>query len=150
MNVTWGDDSENEKNEPESPTQGFGKFIAFMTRSSEISSMQGSSDRDSKLDEDLSLNGFSDEEQDMEASYMKLLKDLIQLTKINDRMALKLKAIESQNSSLKVELDDTRAKMSQLETQHLILSKQLLDAGVNTDLLTKQAENAEKELEVMQ
>lgn len=121
LNITWDNDSENENCEPKSPTQGPRKFIAFMAKYLDIFSEQGSSDRDSKSDEDLSLNGFADEEHDLEVSYMKLLKDSIRLIMTNDRMTLKLKSMESQNSSLKVELDHTRAKVSQLETHHSIL-----------------------------
>lgn len=79
---------------------------------------------------------------------MNLLKDSIRLTRINDRMTLKLKAMASQNSSLKVELDDMQDKVGQMENQQSILSDQLLDAGVNSDLLRKQVEKTLKELEV--
>ena len=67
--------------------------------------------RDSKSDEDLNLYEFSDDEQDLEAVYRKLLKDSMCLSRISDRMALKLKAMEYQNSSLTSELDDARAKV---------------------------------------
>lgn len=45
LNVTWDDDSEEEKSESESISECGGKFIAFMSRPSKISSIQGSSDR---------------------------------------------------------------------------------------------------------
>ena len=45
LNVTWDDDSEEEKSESESISKYGGKFIAIMSRSSKISSVHGSSDR---------------------------------------------------------------------------------------------------------
>lgn len=85
-----------------------------MARSSNISSMQGSSDKDSKSDEDLDLHEFSDHKRDLEAQYRKLLKYFICLSQINNRMSHKLKAMETHNSSLSYELEDAHAKVSQL------------------------------------
>ena len=72
MNVTWDDDYEDEKSETESLSESVGKFITFKSRSSKISSVQGSSDRDSKSDEDLNLHETSDDDQDLEVRYVKL------------------------------------------------------------------------------
>lgn len=45
LNVTWDDDSEEQKSQSESISECGGKFIASRSRSSKIFSVQGSSDR---------------------------------------------------------------------------------------------------------
>lgn len=57
LNVSWDDDFEEEDSEPDSHTNEFENFIAFMAISN-ASSLQGSSDKDSKLGEDLDLHDF--------------------------------------------------------------------------------------------
>lgn len=90
--------------------------------------MQGSSNRDSKSNKDLNLHVFSDDEQDLEAVYRKLLKDSMLLSHINNKMSYKLKITESQNSSLTSKLGDARVKVSQLESRRTIFSDNLIDA----------------------
>ena len=66
LNVSWEEDSENENSESKSQFE-YAKFVAFMS-STNLSFEQGSSDK-SKCDD------LSDEEQDLEIAYKKLLKD---------------------------------------------------------------------------
>ena len=65
------------------------------------------------------------------------------MLKISKKRALKLKEMESQNSSLTAQLEESHAKVSQLEYQHIILSNNLIDAGKESELL-KQQELKEK------
>lgn len=111
--------------------------------------MQGLSDRDSKSNKELNLHVFSDDEQDLEAMYRKLLKDSMHLSRINDKLSYKLKITESQNSSLSSKLGDARVKVSRLESQRTILSDNLIDAGRKNEQLTTQSEKAAKELETL-
>lgn len=46
---------------------------------SNVSSVQGSSDKDSKSEEDIDLHEFSNQEHDMEAEYKRLLQDLVRM-----------------------------------------------------------------------
>lgn len=119
-----------------------------MTRTSS-SSVQGSSNRDSKSNKDLNLHVFSDDEQDLEAVYRKLLKDSMLLSHINNKMSYKLKITESQNSSLTSKLGDARVKVSQLESRRTIFSDNLIDARSKNEQLTAQSEKAAKELETL-
>ena len=52
------------------------------------------------------------------------------MSKISKKRALKLKEMETQNSSLTAQLEESQAKVSQLEDQHIILSKNLIAAGL--------------------
>ena len=60
MNISWEDDSKEENREPESSSNESKRFVAFMARSTSL--LQGSSDKDSKLDEDLDIHDFSNNE----------------------------------------------------------------------------------------
>lgn len=82
-----------------------------MTRTNS-SSVQGSSDKDSKSNEDVNLHEFSNDEHDLELMYRKLLKDSMRLSRINDKLSHKLKTMESRNSSISSELEDARARVS--------------------------------------
>lgn len=113
LNVSWEEDSEDENSESESQSK-YAKFVAFMS-STNLSFEQGSSDKDFKSNDESRCEDLSDEEQDLEVVYKKLLKDSLCLTRINDKLSHKLKVSESQNSSFSFELDDARAKVSQLE-----------------------------------
>lgn len=75
-------------------------------------SVRGSSNKESKLDEDLNIYEFYEDEQDSEAIYRKLLKDSMCLSHVNDKLSSKLIISVSQNYSLTSELDDAHAKIS--------------------------------------
>lgn len=62
MNVSWDEDSEEEKSESECPNDSE-NFVALMALSN-VSSMQGLSNKDSKSDEDINLHDFLDQEHD--------------------------------------------------------------------------------------
>ena len=49
-----------------------GKYVVFMALSN-VSSVQGSSNKESKSDEDIAHDHFSNQEQDVEEDYMRLL-----------------------------------------------------------------------------
>ena len=72
LDISWENDYEEECSEPESPSRESGRCVAFMVLSNP-SFMQGSFDRDSKSDEDIDLQDFSNNEQDKKAEYMRLL-----------------------------------------------------------------------------
>ena len=57
--MSWDEDTDEKKSEPESPTLELGKFVVFMVVSN-ASFVQGSSDKESKSDEDIDNNFFSD------------------------------------------------------------------------------------------
>ena len=63
---------------------------------------------------------------------------------ISEKRALKLKAMESQNSSPTAQLEDSRAKVSQLEDQ-CFLCNNLIDAGKKNALLTDQVKKSAKD-----
>lgn len=111
--------------------------------------MQGSSDNDSKSDEDLDLQEFSDDEQYLKTEYRKLLKDSMRLSWINEKMSHKLKAMEAKNSSLTSEPEDAWAKVSQLESQCAIWINNLMDVGKKNELLIAQNEKSEKDMEAL-
>ena len=98
MNVSWEEDSKNEYSESESQFE-YAKFVAFMTCTNS-SFEQGSFDKDSKSDDESKLDDLFDEEQDVEVAYKKLLKDLLCLSRRNDKFSHKLKASESQKLNL--------------------------------------------------
>lgn len=97
----------------------------------------------------MNLHEFSDDEQHVETVSKKLLKDSMCLSCINEKLSHKLKITESQNSSLASELDDVRAKVIQLESQRVILSKDLIDVGMKSGLLIAQCEKATKESDTL-
>lgn len=80
---------------------------------------------------------------------MKQLKDLIRITKLNDKVTLKWKTPNRQNVSLKSELEGSQAKATQLENQRNILSNNLIDASKDKALLKEQVEKASKDLEAL-
>lgn len=102
---------------------------------SNVSSMQGSFDMDFKSDEDIDLHDFSNNEQDMKEKHMRLLQDSMRMSKMNEKRALKLKNLESQNTSLQAKLEDSQAKVRQVEDQRSALSNYLIDAGKENKLL---------------
>ena len=74
----------------------------------------------------------------------------MRLSRINDKLSHRLKVSESQNLTSSTELDDARAKVSQLESQHAILSKTIIAAGKEKDLINAQLEEVGKELNSLQ
>eukprot|EP00268_Persea_americana_P034952 TRINITY_DN3454_c0_g1_i2.p1 TRINITY_DN3454_c0_g1~~TRINITY_DN3454_c0_g1_i2.p1 ORF type:complete len:227 (-),score=57.35 TRINITY_DN3454_c0_g1_i2:922-1602(-) len=137
LNVSWEEDTDEEKSEPESPNNDFKNCVAFMALST-VSSLQGSSDRESKSNDNSDFDNFSDDDKDWETAYKKLLQDSIRMSKISKKRALKLKDMESQNSFLTAQLEESQAKVSQLEDQHIILSNNLIVAGKESELLKQQ------------
>ena len=77
-----------------------------------VSSMQGSSDREPKFDENSDSHNFSDDDKDWKTTYKKLLQDSLRMSKINKKRALKMKEMESQNSPLTAQLEESHAKVS--------------------------------------
>ena len=118
--------------------------------STNLSFEQGSSDKDSKSDDESKCEDLSDEEQDEEVAYKELLKDSLRLSRINDKLFHKLKVFGSQNLTFSFELDDARAKVSQLESQRAILSNTIIAAGKEKELITAQLEEVRKELNSLQ
>ena len=74
--------------------------------------MQGSSDKESKSNDNSDSDNLSDDDTDWETTYKKLLQDSIRMSKINKKRALKLQEMESQNSSLIAQLEESQAKVS--------------------------------------
>lgn len=68
------------------------------------------------------------------------------MSKICKKRAIKLKEMESQNSSLTAQLEELHAKVSQLEDHHIILSNNLIVAGKESELLKQQELKAESEI----
>lgn len=134
LNMSWEEDTDEEKSEPESLDNDFKNCVAFMALSI-VSSMQGSSDRESKSDDNSDSDNFSDDDKNWETAYKKLLQDSIRMSKISKKRALKLKEMESQNSSLTAQLEELHAKVSQLEDQNIISSNNLIAAGKESELL---------------
>ena len=72
------------------------------------------------------------------------------MSKINEKRALKLKAMESHNSSLTAQLEDSHTKVSQLEDQRSILFNNLSDTGKkNALLINDQVEKVAKDLDAL-
>ena len=67
------------------------------------------------------------------------------MSRINDKLSHKLKASKSQNSILIFELDDARAKVSQLESHCVILFENLITSGKEKEPIVAQCEKAAKE-----
>lgn len=137
MTLSWEEDFDNENSESGLSSES-SKFVAFTTGTNS-SFVQGSSDRGSKSDEESNLHDFSDNEQDIEVAYIKLLNDSIHLSHINDKISHKLKASESHCSIVSSDLDDARVKVSQLESQRAILSENLITAEKEKELAILQS-----------
>ena len=90
LNVSWEEDTDGEKREPESPDNDFQNYVAFMALST-VSSMQGSSDKESKSDDNSDSDNLSDDDKDWETAYKKLLQGSIRMSKISKKRVLKLK-----------------------------------------------------------
>ena len=88
--MSWEDDADEEKSEPESPDNDFKNCVVFMALST-ISSMQGSSDRESKSNDNSDSDNFSDDDKDWETAYKKLLQGSIRMSKISKKRVLKMK-----------------------------------------------------------
>lgn len=102
---------------------------------SNASSVQGSFDKESKLDEDINHDDFSDQEQDVEQDCRRLPQESVRMFKISEKRALKLKAMESNNASLQTTLEDSKFKVKQLEEQRLNFSNNLIAARKENELL---------------
>ena len=76
LNVSWEEDTDEEKSEPESPDNDFKNCVAFMALSA-VYSLHSSSDRESKSDDNSDSDNFSDDDKDWETAYKKLLQDSI-------------------------------------------------------------------------
>lgn len=105
LNVAWDEESDEEVSEPDSSSSESGKFIAFMAL------FNASSMQESKSEDDLDINEISNEEQ-ADEDYQKLLQESIRISKISEKRALKIKAMEEKNTSLQVALTDSRSKVS--------------------------------------
>ena len=68
------------------------------------------------------------------------------MSKICKKRAIKLKEMESQNSSLTAQLEELHAKVSQLEDHDIILSNNLIVAGKESELLKQQELKAKSEM----
>lgn len=66
--MSWEEDTDEEKSEPESPDNDFKNCIAFMALST-VSSLQGSSDRESKSNDNSDSDNLSDDDKDWETTY---------------------------------------------------------------------------------
>ena len=62
LNVSWEEDTDEEKSEPESPDNDFKDCVAFMALST-VSSLQGSSDRESKSNDNSDSDNLSSPQQ---------------------------------------------------------------------------------------
>lgn len=134
LNVSWEEETQDEKSEPDSSSNDIGKFVVFIAMSN-VSYVKGSFDEDSKSDEDKDLNDFSDQEQDIEEDYRRLLQESVTMSKISEKIALKLKAIESKNTYLQVTLEDPKSKVKELKEQRMILSNNPIAAGKKNEML---------------
>ena len=80
LNVSWEEDIDEDKSDPESPDNEFKTSVAFMALFI-VSSMQGSSHRESKFDKTLDFDDFFDDDKDWETTYKKLLQDSIRMSR---------------------------------------------------------------------
>lgn len=140
LNVAWDENSDEDVSEPDSPSSKSGKFITFMALLN-ISSVQ-----ESKSEDDLDINQISDEEQEGDEAYQKLLLESMRMSKISEKRALKLKAMEEKNSLLQTSLTDSQSKVRQLEDQRAILSDKLILAGQENNCLQQKYQKSETEL----
>lgn len=88
-------------------------------------------DKDPKSDDEINLLESSDDDQDLETKYEKILKDSMKLAKINDKKSVKLKGLKHENSTLSNELNETKRKVSQLELKCSKLTERSNDVGKN-------------------
>lgn len=145
LNATWSDDSSVYSDSSRYDYEK-SKFVSFMAITN-ASSVQGSSDQDSKSGEELDIHDSSDDEQDLEIQYKRLLQDSIRMVKFNAKRALKLKAMGSLNVSLQATLEESQSKVKQLEDQYVILSNNMIFAGEETKQLEDQTQKAKTELD---
>ena len=68
------------------------------------------------------------------------------MSKIREKRALKLKAMEEKNTSLQAALTYSQSNVRQLEDQCTILSNKLIIAGQENDCLQQQSQKFEAEL----
>ena len=94
-----------------------------------------SSVQESKFEDDLDINEFFFYEEQADEDYQELLQESVRMSKISEKRALKLKAMESKNVSLQDTLEDSRSKVKQFEEQRMILSNNLIAARKENELL---------------
>lgn len=148
--VAWDDQSDDEGIGSDSSKSEFenSKLIEFMAKSNSPS-LQGSSNKDSNDDivDSHRFGELSDDGQDWEEAYKSLCKDCIKMSKLNEKMTLKWKSAEDQIALLKSELEDAHGKVTQLETKHNLLLKNLIDADVKSSQLLEDAKRSANETE---
>ena len=69
------------------------------------------------------------------------------MSKINEKRALKLNAMESKNASLQATLEGSKSKVKKLEEQRVILSNNLIVEGKENKLLKEEARRTKTELD---
>ncbi|XXG72926.1 hypothetical protein AAC387_Pa07g1917 [Persea americana] len=69
------------------------------------------------------------------------------MNKLNEKVTLKWKSAEDQIALLKSELEDAHGKVTQLETKHNLLLKNLIDADVKSSQLLEDAKRSANETE---
>lgn len=69
-------------------------FITFVSRSSRISHVHDSTDRDSNSEDEMNFHESFDDDHDVETQHEKLLGDSVKLTKINEKKTINLKHLK--------------------------------------------------------
>lgn len=94
--TTWDEESSEEEKDPEAdPSKNVnGKFVAFITKSLS----------DNATDE-VNDDEMSDQEKDYEELYHTTYADCVRMTKYGNKITIKFRAAQEENSALKIELE---------------------------------------------
>ena len=95
-----------------------GKFVAFMAKSL--------SDNDTDNDQD---DEMSDQEKDYEELYHTTYTDCVRMTKYGNKITIKFKTAQEENSALKTELEQALQQVRLLESHKKSLAENLTTNG---------------------
>ena len=119
LNTTWDDESsEEEEKDTEADSSENMKFVAFMAMS--LFDNDADEDRDDEM---------SNQEKDWEEWYHTTYADCVRMTKYGNKIMIKFKAAQEENSALKIELEQAMKQIHLLESQQKSMTENFTTDG---------------------
>ena len=148
--ITWDDESKSDKDESDNKDQGeegHKQFLAFMVASqNEGRTEYPMRSVENAIDDESS--GSDDEE--LEQAYEKLYKESLNLSKLNDKLTMKLKAGESENVKLKEDISEARIDAIKIANDRQALCAKLLTCETERNELQQIFATYEEKIESLE
>lgn len=141
LNTTWDEESFEEEQEEEKDLEADpsgnvnGKFVAFLAKS--LTNNEIDDDQDDEM---------SGQEKDYEELYHTTYANCVRMTKYRNKITIKFKAAQEENSALKTELEQAMKKIHLLESQKKCIAENLTTDGQKLEKAEKEIMNLKKEI----